>query len=132
MALLDAGIASPLALELGEPSYRAAGGARTLSDYYEPQGAALQVKRELRRNIVWAEYDLRAGETFNEFDLILCRNVIPDLRPQEQRRVYRLVAESLSRFGLLALGEDETPDVAPYAGWFRAWRPAAGMHQRVL
>jgi chemotaxis protein methyltransferase CheR len=132
MALLDAGIASPLALELGERSYRAAGGARTLSDYYEPHGAALQVKRELRRNIVWAEYDLRAGETFNEFDLILCRNVIPDLRPQEQRRVYRLVAESLSRFGLLALGEDETPDVAPYAGWFRAWRPAAGMHQRVL
>jgi chemotaxis protein methyltransferase CheR len=130
LAALDAGIASPLALELGERSYREAGGARSLADYYEPRGEALQVQHRLRRNIVWAEYDLRAGETFNEFDLILCRNVIPDLRPEERRRVYRLMAESLSRFGLLALGEDEQPDVA-YAGWFRAWQQAAGVHQRV-
>jgi chemotaxis protein methyltransferase CheR len=131
LALLDAGIASALALELGEVSYREAGGERSLADYYEPHGEALQVKSGLRRNIVWAEYDLRAGETFNEFDLILCRNVIPSLRPEEQRRVYRLMAQSLSRFGLLALGEDEKPDVAPYAAWFRAWQKAAGLHQRV-
>jgi chemotaxis protein methyltransferase CheR len=132
VALLDAGIASPLAVELGQASYRAAGGARTLSDYYQPHGETLQVRSALRRNIVWADYDLRAGETFNEFDLILCRNVMPAMSPEEQRHVYRLVADSLSRFGLLALGTDEKPELPPYAGWFRAWKSAAGLHQRVV
>lgn len=131
LALLDAGIVSPLAVELGEASYREAGGERALADYYEPCGDALQVRSGLRRNIVWADYDPRAGGTFNEFELILCRNVIPTLSADEQRRVYRLVADSLSRFGLLALGADEKPDVAPYAGWFRAWRSPLGLHQRV-
>jgi len=101
------------------------------ADYYEPRGDALQLRGELRRNIVWAEYDLRAGETFNEFDLIVCRNVIAGMTAEERRRVYRLVAESLSRFGLLVLGEREKPDVAPYASWFRAWGNPPGLHQRV-
>lgn len=131
MALLDNGIVSPLAVELGEPGYREAGGVRSLADYYEPRGEALQLRGDLRRNIVWAEYDLRAGETFNEFDLIVCRNVIPGMTAEERRRVYRLVAQSLSRFGLLVLGEGEKPDVAPYASWFRAWGSPPGLHQRV-
>jgi chemotaxis protein methyltransferase CheR len=131
VALLDAGVAAPDAVALAEASYREAGGTRSLADYYEAHGEQLQVRPALRRNVVWAEYDLRAGETFNEFELILCRNVIPALRAEEQRRVYRLMAESLSRFGLLALGEGEKPDVAPYAGWFRAWCSPAGLHQRV-
>jgi chemotaxis protein methyltransferase CheR len=131
VALLDAGVASPAAVALGESSYREAGGTRSLADYYEAHGERLQVREALRRNVVWSEYDLRAGETFNEFELILCRNVIPALRAEEQQRVYRLMAESLSRFGLLALGEGEKPDVAPYAGWFRAWCSPAGLHQRV-
>jgi chemotaxis protein methyltransferase CheR len=131
MALLDSGIASPLSVELGEPGYREAGGVRSLAEYYEPCGEALQLRAEVRRNIVWAEYDLRAGETFNEFELIVCRNVIPGMSAQERLRVYRLVAQSLSRFGLLVLGEGEKPDVAPYASWFRAWGSPPGLHQRV-
>jgi chemotaxis protein methyltransferase CheR len=131
VALLDAGVASPAAVELGESSYREAGGSRNLADYYEPCGERLRVRSALRRNVVWAEYDLRGGETFNEFELILCRNVIPGMTAEDRRRVYRLMAESLSRFGLLALGEGEKPDVAPYAGWFRAWRSPPGLHQRI-
>jgi chemotaxis protein methyltransferase CheR len=131
MAMLDHGMASPHCVELGEPSYREAGGTRRLADYYEPRGDALQLRGELRRNIVWAQYDLRAGETFNEFDLIVCRNVIAGMTAEERRRVYRLVAQSLSRFGLLVLGESEKPDVAPYASWFRAWGSPPGVHQRV-
>jgi chemotaxis protein methyltransferase CheR len=131
LALLDAGMASPLAVAFGERSYREAGGTRTLADYYERRGSGLQLHRALRRNIVWAQYDLRAGESFNEFDLILCRNVLPGLSAAEQRRAYRLVAESLSRCGLLALGEGEKPDVVPYADWFRPWRSSGALHQRV-
>ena len=131
IALLQAGVASARAIELGEAGYRAAGGACRLADYYEPHGPALQVRDDLRRNVVWVEYDLRAGETFNEFDVILCRHLMPRMSGAERRQFYRLVAESLSRFGLLALGERERPDLAPYANWFRAWPRAAGLHQRI-
>ncbi len=131
MALLQAGVSSACAIETGEAGYRAAGGTRRLVDYYEAHGPALQVRDHLRRNVVWVEYDLHAGETFNEFDLILCRGLLPRMSAAQRRQFYRLVAESLSRFGLLALDESERPDLPPYANWFRAWPSAAGLHQRI-
>jgi chemotaxis protein methyltransferase CheR len=45
---------------------------------------------------------------FNEFNLILCRNVMIYFDRSLQNRVHRLFHESLERFGILALGHKES------------------------
>jgi chemotaxis methyl-accepting protein methylase len=45
--------------------------------------------------------------SFNEFQLILCRNVLIYFEPELQRRVHRLLHESLSADGFLVLGRSE-------------------------
>lgn len=47
-------------------------------------------------------------QSFNEFHVILCRNVLIYFSPQLQSQVHRLFYESLSDKGFLCLGDKET------------------------
>ena len=64
----------------------------------------------LRRNIVFAQHNLAVDGSFNEFNLILCRNVLSTLDPAVRKRVHGLIHQSLSNFGFLALGGREAPE----------------------
>jgi chemotaxis protein methyltransferase CheR len=88
--------------------YVAAGGKRPFSDYYTAQYGHAIFRQALRKNIVFAQHNLTADGSFNEFNVIFCRNVMIYFDAELQGRVHQLLFQSLRRFGLLALGRRET------------------------
>jgi chemotaxis protein methyltransferase CheR len=89
-------------------NYLRAGGSAAFSDYYTANYDHAIFKAPLRKNIVFAQHNLVSDGTFNEFNVVLCRNVLIYFGPQLQERVHRLLHQSLRRFGILALGRGET------------------------
>jgi len=89
-------------------NYLRAGGTSAFSDYYTANYDHAIFKASLRKNIVFAQHNLVSDGTFNEFNVILCRNVLIYFGTELQGRVYRLLNQSLRRFGVLALGRGET------------------------
>jgi chemotaxis protein methyltransferase CheR len=94
--------------ETYEARYLEAGGRRTLSDYFAVDPDGLRVLPRLRENIVFGQHDLATDRSFNEFNLILCRNVMIHFGPALRRQVHALLDESLGRFGVLGLGARES------------------------
>jgi len=76
-------------------------------------GAAFD--RSLVRNVVFAQHNLVSDRSFNEFQLIVCRNVMIYFDRSLQNRVHDLFYGSLVRLGILALGHKESIRFSPYA-----------------
>lgn len=88
-------------------NYLKAGGRAPFSDYYSIVDGVVRFDPALRRSIVFAQHNLATDQSFNEFQLIMCRNVLIYFNPELQRRVLRLFRESMVRGGTLALGNKE-------------------------
>ena len=58
--------------------------------------------------VVFAQHNLATDHSFNEFNVVICRNVLIYFGRDLQDRVLRLFDESLPRRGVLALGRKET------------------------
>ncbi len=94
-------------MEEYERNYAAAGGQAKLSDYFEHGHEYALIKKRIRRNIVFAQHNLATDGSFNEFNVILCRNVMIYFGKALQRRVQDLLHQSLRRGGYLCLGRRE-------------------------
>jgi chemotaxis protein methyltransferase CheR len=89
-------------------NYLAAGGTRSFSNYYSADHEAAIMSAALRRRIVFARHCLATDGSFNEFHVILCRNVTIYFGAALQARVHELLFASLAPGGVLALGRAET------------------------
>ena len=89
-------------------NYIRAGGKRSFSEYYLAKYEGALFERTLTENVVWAPHNLVQDRAFNEFNLILCRNVMIYFDRPLQNRVHELFHESLERLGILALGHKES------------------------
>ncbi len=89
-------------------NYIAAGGTQDFSAYYTVSGDEAVFDPELLGEVVFAQHNLATDRSFNEFDLVLCRNVLIYFGRELQDRVLGLFDESLGRRGVLALGRKET------------------------
>ena len=96
-------------------NYIRSGGTAEFSKYYVAAYDRARFARELTQNVVWAQHNLAMDRAFNEFNVIICRNVLIYFDKPLQDRVHRLFAESLERFGVLALGRKESIVFTPYA-----------------
>jgi chemotaxis protein methyltransferase CheR len=96
-------------------NYIRAGGTRAFSEYYAAGGDGAQFSRELVANVVFAPHNLAMDGAFNEFNLIVCRNVMIYFEKALQDRVHNLFYESLAMFGALALGHKESIRFTPLA-----------------
>jgi chemotaxis protein methyltransferase CheR len=94
-------------MQLYTRNYLKAGGKRAFSEYYTVNGQRVQFDLALAENIVFAQHNLVTDTSFNEFDLIICRNVMIYFNKQLQNRVHNLLHESLRLSGLLGLGNKE-------------------------
>jgi len=94
-------------------NYILSGGMRAFSDYYITTSDHVKFHEELRRKIIFAMHNLVSDGSFNEFQLILCRNVLIYFDKQLQDRAISLFDESLETLGYLALGAKETLRFAP-------------------
>jgi chemotaxis protein methyltransferase CheR len=89
-------------------NYIAAGGTEAFSAYYTVSGDRAVFDPELLRPVVFAQHNLATDGSFNEFNVVVCRNVLIYFGRDLQDRVLRLFDESLPRRGVLALGRKET------------------------
>jgi chemotaxis protein methyltransferase CheR len=89
-------------------NYQRAGGTGDFSKYYSVQGGEAVFSTGLTDNAVFAQHNLAQDSSFNEFQLIVCRNVLIYFGRPLQERVHDLFHESLARFGVLALGHKES------------------------
>lgn len=95
-------------------NYRKAGGTRSFSEYYVANYGNVLFRRNLQRNVVWGQHNLVTDSSFNEFHVILCRNVLIYFNRALQGRVHRLLYESLAPSGILGLGSKESLQFTPY------------------
>jgi chemotaxis protein methyltransferase CheR len=98
--------------------YLAAGGSRSLSDYYHARYELIKFDAALRRNVTFANHNLAGDGVFCEAHLIVCRNVLIYFNDALQNRTLGLFASSLVRGGFLCLGTKENISFAPAAGEF--------------
>ncbi len=95
-------------LKLYTENYIEAGGAADFSDYYTASYSLGKLKDELKSKIIFSTHNLVTDNSFNEFQLILCRNVLIYFDRALQNQVFELFDGSLEKFGYLALGTKET------------------------
>lgn len=95
-------------MKLYTTNYQQAEGRREFSEYYVAQYNAALFDRSLRNNVVFAAHNLATDQSFNEFQLILCRNVLIYFNQQLQNKVMNLFYDSLCSFGVLGLGNKES------------------------
>jgi chemotaxis protein methyltransferase CheR len=89
-------------------NYVHAGGSRAFSEYYLASYDGAQFDRRLVQNAVFAQHNLVSDKAFNEFHVVVCRNVMIYFDRTLQERVLDLFDESLVNLGILALGHKET------------------------
>ncbi|HEY6190243.1 MAG TPA: protein-glutamate O-methyltransferase CheR [Pyrinomonadaceae bacterium] len=94
-------------------NYMKAGGTREFSDYYTAHYDNVIFHPSLKTNVVFAEHNLATDGSFNEFHVILCRNVMIYFNKALQERVHNLIYDSLSMFGVFGLGNKETLKFTP-------------------
>lgn len=99
-------------------NYLAAGGSRSFSDYYRAAYGGAQLDRSLTENVVFAAHNLVSDRSFNEFHVIVCRNVMIYFDRSLQEKVHQLFLDSLAPFGVLALGRKETMTHSAHAERF--------------
>lgn len=95
-------------------NYQKSGGLANFSDYYTAKHGGVILRDFLRKDIVWAVHNLVTDTSFNEFDVILCRNVLIYFNRRLQERVHRLLYDSLATGGFLCLGNGESLQFTPY------------------
>jgi chemotaxis protein methyltransferase CheR len=112
-------------------NYIRAGGSRSFSEYYVAAYGGALFDQRLRDNVVWAQHNLAQDGSFNEFNVILCRNVLIYFDRALQNRVLRLFYESLDRFGTLCLGSKESIRFSAYERSFEEVDAEARLYRRV-
>lgn len=89
-------------------NYILSGGRKDFSTYYTAQYDAAKFDEKLGRRTILATHNLVSDRSFNEFQLILCRNVMIYFDKELQDRCLQLFDDSLEALGFLALGAKET------------------------
>lgn len=89
-------------------NYLQAGGTHAFSEYYQTDHLYAYFHSDLLKNIIFAQHNLVTDQSFNEFHVIICRNVLIYFTTELQNQVQQLFFESLGEKGFLGLGDKET------------------------
>ena len=112
-------------------NYIKAGGTHAFSEYYVARYEGAQFSRGLVENVVWAQHNLASDAAFNEFNVILCRNVMIYFDKPLQEHVHELFHESLTMFGILALGQKETIKFSPREHAYEELDPGERLYRKI-
>ena len=111
--------------------YLQAGGKRSFSEYYTAAYDHVIFRSSLRENIIFSQHNLAIDGSFNEFNVIFCRNVLIYFNQSLQDRVHQLLYESLNRFGVLGLGRQESIKFTPHEQQYEALEPREKLFRRI-
>jgi chemotaxis protein methyltransferase CheR len=112
------GIFSVQAMRKYAQNYALAGGTRPFSDYYTAKFNSVIINSSLHRNIVFGQHSLVSDGSFNEFQVIFCRNVLGLFNDRLREKALGLLHASLGLFGYLLLGPKESVALGGFQGCF--------------
>jgi chemotaxis protein methyltransferase CheR len=112
-------------------NYRKCGGRADFTDYCcEARGKGV-FNTGLRANITWAQYSLATDASFNEFQLIVCRNALSDFGSTLYRRTLQLFYDSMPLFGILSVDSKAGMRATPFVSRYKAIAEEKGLYRRV-
>jgi len=100
-------------------NYILSGGSRDFSAYYTARYDRVRFNEFLSEKMIFSTHNLVSDRSFNEFQLILCRNVFIYFDHDLQDKVFKLFNNSLELFGFLALGSKEILKFSPLIKKFK-------------
>lgn len=100
-------------------NYIQMGGTQDFSKYYTANYEYAKFRESFSKQIVFAAHNLVTDHSFNEFQLIVCRNVLIYFNKNLQDKILHLFDDSLESFGFLALGSKETLNFTGISTKFR-------------
>jgi chemotaxis protein methyltransferase CheR len=112
-------------------NYQAAGGRAAFSDYYTADSEAAILRPHLKKNVIFGMHNLVTDRSFNEFQVIFCRNVMIYFNAQLQERVHTLLHESLAMFGYLGLGRGESIRFSPFEGRYESVSARQRLYRKI-
>lgn len=113
-------------------NYILAGGKGSFSDYYAvDHHDKVTFSSSLLKHVIFAKHNLVTDQSFNEFHVIFCRNVMIYFNRNLQKRVHSLFHESLSRFGVLVLGERETIRFSGFEPYYEPLSEAEKIYRKI-
>ncbi|TDL72375.1 protein-glutamate O-methyltransferase CheR [Rhodococcus qingshengii] len=89
-------------------NYLKAGGKMAFSEYYTTDHQFAYFSPSLNENLTFAQHNLVSDSSFNEFHVILCRNVMIYFDNALQQQVHGLFYDSLADGGFIGLGSKES------------------------
>jgi chemotaxis protein methyltransferase CheR len=95
-------------MKLYSENYILSGGTQNFSDYYAANYDFARFNDDLKEKMIFATHNLVSDRSFNEFQLIICRNVLIYFDKDLQAKVFKLFDDSLEHLGFLGLGSKET------------------------
>ncbi|MGM9476634.1 CheR family methyltransferase [Pedobacter sp. GSP4] len=96
-------------------NYLQSGGLKEFSTYYTANYSLAKFDETLSSKMIFSTHNLVSDHSFNEFQLILCRNVLIYFDKELQHKVFGLFDNSLENLGFLALGSKESLEFWPKA-----------------
>jgi chemotaxis protein methyltransferase CheR len=112
-------------------NYMDAGGSSSFSDYYVTAYEGARFQQSLMENTVFAEHNLASDASFNEFNVIMCRNVMIYFAKPLQDHVHDLFYKSLGMFGVLALGHKESLKFSRHEESYEVLDPLEKLYRRI-
>jgi chemotaxis protein methyltransferase CheR len=116
-------------------NYILSGGKQAFSEYYLTKDNEAIFHKSLLERVVFAQHNLATDQSFNEFHVIVCRNVMIYFNQALQNHAHSLFYESLSSNGILALGNKESLITTAYNNHYeevdrleRIYRKKEGFH----
>ena len=103
----------------------------TLSEYYTAGYEGARFDPSLTDGVVFSRHNLASDGSFNEFHVIICRNVMIYFDKPLQEHVHRLFHDSLATFGVLALGQKETIRFSPREESYEVLDAAEKLYRKV-
>ncbi len=125
------GILSLEAMRENTLRYRQAGGREDFSTYYLTDQNHAIIRQGLRKNTIFSQHNLVSDGVFNDFQLILCRNVMIYFDEVLRERVHDLFHKSLTSFGILGLGKKESLKFTPFENYYREVESGIGLYRRI-
>jgi len=96
-------------------NYQQSGGKQDFSKYYTANYNHAKFDDALKQRMIFSTHNLVSDHSFNEFQLIFCRNVMIYFQKNLQAKVLQLFDDSLNELGFLALGNKESIKFSPLA-----------------
>ena len=110
-------------------NYLLSGGKKDFSTYYTAKYDWAKFDERLKTKMIAATHNLVSDRSFNEFQIIFCRNVLIYFDKVLQDKVLTLFDDSLENLGFIVLGSKENLRFSPIANRYvqlenkeRIWR----------